>query len=226
MGVGCTNFGVQHLSLIQNGTATPLAWLGVSGSVKTAAPGGGNFDGSNDLGVTDDGTVYAYLRVTGGSDGLFTWTGSAWKALLRIGDPYDGFTVTSIGTIRVAGKALYAIVSSGFQHLARYQDGQWTDVISYGDGIPAGGTVTGFGAFDVNRNGVVAAQLYSNSGVQYLVALDGNGMRVAVDNNHILDNGEVLSNIFQISIHDDGRIFATAINSQELMVLYEFDPVQ
>ena len=71
----------------------------------------------------------------------------------------------------MAGKALYAIVNSGFQHLARYQDGQWTDVISYGDAIPAGGTVTGFGAFDVNRNGVVAAQLYSNGGVQYLVAL-------------------------------------------------------
>jgi Bacterial Ig-like domain (group 2) len=226
VGVGGTSFGVQHLSVIQNGTATPLAWLGASGSVKTAAPGGGNFAGSNDVGVTDDGTVYASLRVTGGSDGLFTWTGSAWKALLRIGDPYDGFNVTSIGTIRVAGKALYAIVNSGFQHLARYQDGQWSDVISYGDGIPAGGTVTGFGAFDVNRNGVVAAQLYSNSGVQYLVVLDGNGMRVAGDNNHILDNGEVLSNIFQVSIHDDGRIFATAINSQELMVLYEFDPVQ
>ena len=226
VGVGGTSFGVQHLSLIQNGTVTPLAWLGSSGSIQTAAPGGGNFAGSSDLGVTDDGTVYAYLRVSGGSDGLFTWTGSTWKSLLRMGDPYDGFTVTGIGTIRVAGKALYAVVNSGFQHLARYQDGQWTDLISYGDAIPAGGTVTGFGAFDVNRSGMVAAQLYSNSGVLYLVALDSNGMRVAGDNNHILDNGEVLANIFQISIHDDGRIFATAINSQELMVLYEFDPIQ
>ena len=223
-GAGGTSFGVQHLSLIRNGTVTPLAWLGASGSFKTAAPGGGNFASSSDLGVTDDGTVYAYLRVTGGSDGLFAWTGSAWNPLLRMGDKYDGFTVTSIGTIRVTGKALYASVTSGFQHIARYQDGNWTDVISYGDAIPAGGPVNGFGAFDVNRNGVVAAQLYAN-GVQYVVALDGNGMRVAIDNDHVMDSGEVLANIFQVSIHDDGRIFATAINSQDLMVLYEFDPI-
>jgi hypothetical protein len=223
-GVGGTNFGVQHLSLIQNGTATPVAWLGANGSFKTPAPGGGNFASSSDLGIADDGTLYAYLRVTGGPDGLFTWSGTAWKTLLRIGDPYDGFTVTSIGTIRVAGKGLYALVTSGFQHLARYQDGKWTDVISYGDAIPAGGLVSGFGAFDVNRNGVVGAQI-SGNGVQYVVAVDGNGMRVAIDNDHVMDNGETLTTIFQISIHDDGRIFATAINAQELMVLYEFDPL-
>jgi hypothetical protein len=226
VGTGGTSFGVQYLSLIQNGTINTLAWLGVNGSFKTAAPGGGNFAGSSDLGVTDDGVVYAYLRVNGGSDGLFTWTGSAWNPLLRIGDKYDGFTVTSIGSIRVGGKALYAYVNSGLQHIARYQGGQWTDAISYGDTIPAGGPVTGIGAFDVNRNGVIAAQIYGNGSVQYLIALDGNGMRIAVDNNHVLDNREVLANIFQITIHDDGRIFATAINSQELMVLYEFDPIQ
>ena len=41
----------------------------------------------------------------------------------------------------------------------------------------------------------------------------------------MFENGEVLANIFQVSIHDDGRVFATAINAQELMVLYEFDPL-
>jgi hypothetical protein len=224
VGVGGTNFGVQHLSIIQNGTITPLAWLGSSGAFHTAAPGGGNFASSSDLGVADDGTVFAYLRVTGGSDGIFTWTGSAWSSLLRIGDKYDGFNVTSIGTIRVAGKAVYATVTSGLQHLARYQDGSWTDLLSYGDAIPAGGTVSGFGAFDVSRTGAVGAQLYGN-GVQYLVVLDANGLRTVADNAHVLDNGEMLTSIFQVSINDDGRIFATAINSQELMVLYEFDPL-
>jgi hypothetical protein len=224
VGVGGTSFGVQHLSLIQNGTVTPLAWLGASGAFKTAAPGGGNFASSSDLGVADDGTIYAYLRVTGGPDGIFTWTGTAWRSLLRIGDTYDGFNVSNINTIRVAGKAVYATLTSGFQHLARYQDGQWTDLISYGDAIPAGGSVNGFGAFDVNRNGAIAAELNA-SGVQYLVVQDANGMRVAADNAHFMGNGEMFASIFQVSIHDDGRIFATAINSQEMMVLYEFDPI-
>ena len=222
VGVGGTSFGVQHLSMVANGALTTLAWLGANGSFKTPAPGGGNFASSSDLGITEDGTIYAYLRVTGGSDGLFTWNGSSWDSLLRIGDKYDGFNVTNIGTIRVAGKALYATVTSGFLHLARYQDGSWTDLISYGDAIPAGGTISSIGAFDVNRNGVVAAQV--SSSIQYLVVLDGNGMRTVADNNHPLESGDVLAIIFQVSIHDDGRVFATAISSQELMVLYEFDP--
>jgi hypothetical protein len=226
VGAGGTSFGVQHLSMVQNGTLNTLAWLGANGNFKTPAPGGGNFSAVNDLGITEDGTVYAYLRVSGGSDGIFAWNGSTWSTVLRIGDSFDGFNVTNINTIRVAGKALYATLTSGFSHLARYQDGKWTDLISYGDAIPAGGTVTGFSAFDVNRNGVVAALLNNNGGVQYLAALDSNGMRTVADNNHAMDNGEILSNLFQVSIHDDGRIFATAINAQELMVLYEFDPIQ
>ena len=92
--------------------------------------------------------------------------------------------------------------------------------------FPPAAPSTGFGSFDVNRQGVLAAQLYSNGGVQYLIALDRSGMRIAADNVHAMDGGEILTNIFQVSIHDDGRIFATAINSQELMVLYEFASIR
>jgi len=223
---GGTSFGVQHLSIIQNGTLTTLAWLGANGSIKTTAPGGGNFTGSNDIGIADDGTIYASLRVSTGNDGIFAWDGTAWKSLLRIGDTYDGFKVTSIGTIRVAGKALYAFINATFQHLVRYQNGKWTDIINQGDLVPAGGAVNGgFGTFDVNRNGALAAIL-SAGGVQYVVTVDdSNGMRTVADNNHPMDTGEMLANFFQVSIHDDGRIFVTAINSQEALVLYECDPI-
>jgi hypothetical protein len=225
VGSGGTSFGVQHLSMVNSGTVTTLAWLGANGSFKTPAPGGGNFAGSNDLGITEDGTVYASLRVSGGTDGLFVWKGSDWSPVLRIGDKYDGFNVTSIGTIRVAGNALYALITSGFQHLARYQDGKWSDLLSYADSVPNGGTVNSFGAFDVNRNGVLAAQVNAN-GTQYVIAVDANGIRTVADNNHTLDTGDTLASIFQISVHDDGRVFVTAINAQETMVLYEFDPIQ
>jgi len=125
----------------------------------------------------------------------------------------------------VAGKALYAFINATFQHLVRYQNGQWTDIISQGDLVPAGGAGNGFGVFDVNRNGVLAA-LINAGGVQYVVTVDdSNGMRTVADNNHPMDTGEMLANFFQVSIHDDGRIFVTAINSQEALVLYECDPI-
>ena len=56
----------------------------------------------------------------------------------------------------------------------------WTDLISYGDAIPAGGTVNGFGAFHFSRTGAVAAQLYAG-GVRYLV-VRSNGVRTVADN--------------------------------------------
>jgi hypothetical protein len=224
-GVGGTNFGVQHLSMIQSGTMTTLAWLGSSGNFRTSAPGGGNFASSSDLGVAEDGTVYANLRVTGGPDGLFAWNGSGWSSLLRIGERYDGYPVTSIGTIRVAGKALYATIAATFNHLARYQDGKWSDVVSTGDVIPAGGTVGGgLNTFDVNRKGAVAVITNGSGGVQYLVYLDGSGMHYVADNGHTID-GELVTSLFNVSLNDDGRVFATGINDQQLMVLYEFDPV-
>src|SRR5262249_16328779 len=144
-------------SVIQNGTLTTAAWLGSSGNFRTNAPGRGNFASSSDLGIAEDGTIYAYLRVTGGPDGLFAWNGSNWSSLLRIGDTYDGFPVTSIGTIRVAGKALYAMISATFNHIARYQDGKWSDVVSNGDAIPTGGTIGAetLNAVDVNCKGAL-----------------------------------------------------------------------
>ena len=36
--------------------------------------------------------------------------------------------------------------------------------------------------------------------------------------------GELLVNFFQLALNDDGQIFATAINSNDQLVLYEFDP--
>ena len=48
---------------------------------------------------------------------------------------------------------------------------------------------------------------------------------VAADNNHLMANGELLVSYFQVSLNDDGRIFTTAINDRDQLVLYEFDPV-
>ena len=123
---GGTNFGAQHLSTLSNGAANPIAWLNGSPPYRTASPGGGFFLSSSDIGVDENGTVYASLNVSGGSNGLFAYTAkSGWTALLKIGDPYDGRNVTSIGTIRAGRNACFAIVqtTNGLSHLARYQNG-------------------------------------------------------------------------------------------------------
>ncbi len=229
--MGGTSFGTNHLSVINpgvGGTLSTIAWLGSSSVYKTASPGGGTFSGSNDVGIADDNTVYASLNVNSGSNGIFAWTqAGGWTAILKIGDPYDGRNVTSIGTMRVAGTACYAYINTtnGFFHIARYQNGAWTDVVSYGDAIPAGGNVSGIGAFDANRKGGVAVNLYGGDGVQYLSYINGATFVVAGSNDYLMSTGEFLPNFFQVGLNDDGRIFATAINSQDLMVLYEFDPL-
>jgi hypothetical protein len=225
---GGTSFGVTHVSILNNGTATPIAWLGSSTTYQTAAPSGGTFSSSNDIGVADDNTIYASLRVNNGPDGIFSWVpGTGWTSILRIGDPFDGRNVTSISNLRVAGTACFALIgtTNGLTHLSRYQSGAWTDIVSYGDTIPAGGLVVSISAFDVNRKGAVAVKLYGSGGVQYLSYINKTDFRVAANSSYPVSTGEVLVNIFQVSINDDGRIFATAINAQDQMVLYEFDPL-
>lgn len=229
--VGGTGFGVNHLSVINpgiGGVFSTIGWLGSSSVYKTPSPGGGTFASSNDIGMADDNTVYASLNVNNGPNGIFAWTqAGGWAPILKIGDPYDGRNVTNIGAMRVAGTACYAYINTtnNFSHIARYQNGVWTDIVSYGDTIPAGGTVFGMGGFDVNRKGGLAVNLFGGSGVQYLSYINGTTFVVAASNDYLLTTGEFLPNFFQVGLNDDGRIFATAINSQDLMVLYEFDPL-
>jgi hypothetical protein len=224
---GGSNFGAQHISILSKGVATPIAYLNGPAPYRTASPGGGFFSSSNDIAVDENGTIYASLRVSGGSDGLFAYSGGQWATLVKVGDPYDGRNVTAISAIKAAGSACYALIqtTNGLSHLASYQNGAWTDIVSYGDSIPTGGTVNYIGAFDVNRNGAVAVMLNGSAGVQYLTYINGADVRVAADDTHIIaSTGELLVSFFQLSLNDDGRIFATAINDVDELVLYEFDP--
>ena len=224
---GGTNFGAQHISILSKGVTTPIAYLGGAAPYSTASPGGGSFASSYDIGVDDDGTIYASLHVSGGPDGLFAYSGGKWTTLLKVGDPYDSRNVTLIQSIKVAGTACFAVIqtTNGLSHLASYRNGAWSDLVNYGDSIPSGGTVFYIGAFDVNRNGAVAVMLNGNGGVQYLTYINGSDQRVAADTTHIIaSTGELIVNFFQISLNDDGRIFATGINDVDELVLYEFDP--
>jgi len=226
--LGSTNFGPQHLSTLKDGVANVIAWLGGNAPYRTAAPGGGFFLSSSDIGVDDSGTVYANLRVTGATDGLFAWTpGADWSAVLKVGDLFNGRAVTSINSIRVAGTICYASVTTtgNVLHILRFQDAKWQNVVSITDPVPTGGVVTGIGSFDANRNGGAAVILNGSNGIQYVMYLSGSSSYVAADNNHLMANGELLVSYFQVSLNDDGRIFTTAINDRDQLVLYEFDPV-
>ena len=224
---GGTNFGTQQLSLVQNGVANMIAYVGTNGQYRTASPGGGYFSQSLDIGTDDLGNVFANMRVSGAPDGLFEYTQSGWSSILRVGDTFDGRPVTSINQIRVAGPACFALIvtSGSLSHLSRYQNGTWTDLISYGDSVATGGLVYGIQNFDANRKGAVSAVVSGSGGVQYLVYTDGVQTRVAADGDHPMPSGEYFIQLFQVSLNDDGRIFATAINQYDQTVLYEFDPL-
>jgi hypothetical protein len=225
--VGGTNFGPQHISLLKNGVATPIAYLNGSAQNRTASPGGGFFLSSNDIGVDDNGTVYASLRVNGGPDGLFYYTSGGWKAALKVGDAFDGRNITSIDSIRVAGTSCYArlTTTNNLGHISQFQNGTWTDIVSIGDNIPTGGLVTSISSsFDVNRKGGVATILNGTGGVTYITYFNATSSYVAADNANPVSTGELLMNYFNISLNDDGRIFVTALNDYDQVVLYEFDP--
>jgi hypothetical protein len=226
---GGTNFGLQQISGVQNSVATPIAWLGSNGQYQTNSPSGGFFNQSLDIGADESGNVYANLRVSGGPDGLFVYSNSSWQTVLKIGDTFDGRPVISINQIRVAGNACFALIatSGNVMHLSRYQNGSWTDLVNSGDALPTGNAINstyGINTFDANRNGAVVAIINANGGVQNVLYTDGNTSRIAADSDHQMPSGEYIGPFLQIGLNDDGRIFATALNQDALMVLYEFDP--
>jgi hypothetical protein len=225
---GGTSFGVQHISILKDGVATPIAWLGGIAPNRTPSPGGGFFLNSNDIAVDENGTIYALLRVTGGPEGLFYYTAAGgWKAALLVGDAYEDRNITSIDSVRVAGATCYAHLSTtgNLTHISRFQNGNWTDVVSIGDTMPIGGLVTFiYNTFDVIRKGGVAVLLQGTGGIQYVTCFNGTTAYVAADNDNLLSTGVLLVNYFNVSLNDDGRIFVTAINDVDQVVLYEFDP--
>lgn len=225
---GGTNFGPQHISILSNSVATPIAWLNGSGQYRTASPGGGYFLSSSDIGVDDNGTIYAYLHVSGGPDGLFYYTAAGgWKSAVMIGDAYDSRNISSIDSIHVAGTACYAHLTTtgNVTHISSFQNGVWNDLLNIGDTIPVGGVVTFlYSQFDVNRKGGVAALVQGTGGIQYVVYLNSSNSYVVADNDNPRSTGELLVNYFNVSLNDDGRIFATAMNDVDQVVLYEFDP--
>lgn len=225
---GGTSFGPQQISIVQNGVANMIAYVGTNAQYRTASPSGGYFSQSLDIGVDDAGNVFANLRVNGGPDGLFEYSQSKWSALVKVGDSFDGRPVTAINQIRVSGSACFALITTqgGLSHISRFQNGSWTDLINYGDALPTGGNIFGIGSFDANRKGSVAAVVTGSGGAQYMLYADGSQTRVAVDNGRQMpSSGEYLIQIFQVSLNDDARIFLTAINQYDQMVLYEFDPL-
>jgi hypothetical protein len=222
-----TNFGVQQMSVVQNGVANMIAYLGNNTQYRTASPGGGFFTQSFDLGVDDSGNVYANLAVNGGPNGIYEYSQGKWSAVMKVGDTYDGRTVTGINSIRVAGSYCFAVIATqgNFPHLARYQNGTWTDLINYGDALAIGGFVSNIGNFDANRKGAVSAMVNGSGGAQYLLFTDGVTAAVAAATDQAMPSGEYLVQVFQVCLNDDGRIFLTAINQYDQMVLYEFDPL-
>ncbi|HTS63305.1 MAG TPA: hypothetical protein VMH28_14865 [Candidatus Acidoferrales bacterium] len=227
---GGTGFGPQQISLVQNGVASAIAYLGTNPQYQTASPAGGLFNQSLDIGADESGRIYANLRASGGPDGLFVYANSAWSTVLKVGDTFDGRPVASVNQIRVAGNACFALITTqgNVQHLSRYQNGAWTDLINSADPLPTGGNLSAtyaIGNFDVNRNGAVASVVFGNNGISYVMYVDGATTRIAADTDHQMPSGEYLGSLFVVGLNDDKRIFLTAINLDAQMVLYEFDPL-
>lgn len=223
-----TNFGVQRISTLDDGQALhPIAYLGSGNpAYRTNSPGGGYFEGLNDMVADENGRVLANLRVTNGPSGLFLWDGANWNtALLLNTTKILNRPVTGVNLIR-AGDTFYAYVTldPGIPAIVKYVDGDWKAVLSRGDPMPSGNAIDGVSTFDVNRKGQAVIRT-NGGGVSALVFVNGDNLLTV----HVLTDptpaGEFLKNYEQVDLRDDGKIYFTSLNTSDEFVVYVAEPL-
>lgn len=221
-----TQSNIQRLMTAQNGQWRQAAWIGsTNNAFRTVSPSGGNFDAVNDLWVTDDGIVYANMRVNGGPSGAFLYDGNTWTNIAVVGDTIDSRALQAVNEIHVGGSHIYARFQlSNSQAIYEYTGGGWKRIIGVSDNSPTGNIINNVGAFDANRLGQVAARIDSGGAVQ-LVVIDGSQVRVVQDFNAAAETGEWLRDPIMIDFRDDGRIFFTVRSYTDQFTLYEADPL-
>jgi hypothetical protein len=225
--VHSTSVGTPRMLSLQDGVWRHLAWIGsASAAYRTPSPGGGNFDGVLDHWVTDDGLIYANIRVNGGPSGAFVYDGFQWRAIALIGDDIEGRKLQSINDIRIGGSHLFARMQLANRiGIYEYAGGEWTHIVAQSDDAPTGNTIGSVGTFDANRLGQVAARIDSGGASQLVVYSGGNARVVQDFNQAIAETAEWLREPTMIDLRDDGRIFFTIRNFTDQFTLYEADPI-
>lgn len=226
--ISSTNAGHNRLMFMgASGELQLLGYFNGSGPYTTAIATGGTFNNLAELAINEAGIVVANVTANGAQGGLFLFDGAAWQTLCQLQNcTFDGEAVTSISQLKSAGNSFCAVFNNRLQlaSIRCWQDGAWTTAMKRGEITSDGTELNSIGTFDVNRNGDVAAVLFTQG-------LGGPSIFVKRGDQYTTVNAALFPldkttfrNVYSLDLRDDGRLFFSAMDFNDRIILYAADP--
>ena len=233
--VAATQTGQRRIYLRPSPGAA-LQSLAVLNSTRAGA-GGDIITGVRALAIDNAGRVMAQLDVRNTPTGLYLWSGNEWTPVALP----QATMVTAVPLREIVRAPLasanrfYAVFNLGepgqavLPVLAEFASDRWTPLVTSGDALPQGGSVAGFGAFDVNERGEIAVAINGNtlgSSGLLLRTVDGNLRLVHQLNRPAGSTGEYLTGNFEVDLRGDGRIFFGSMTISDAYAIFSAEPMK
>ncbi|MBI4474534.1 MAG: hypothetical protein HY646_17825, partial [Acidobacteria bacterium] len=227
-----TNTNRDHQRLLQydNGRTTVLAFGNGSASWQTPSPAGGVIrDWQSQSAMDSRGRVMIFFNVNNGPSGLFLFENATWRPVGLIDRTVvNNQVITGIRQVKAVNDRFYAVLflRGGQSVLAEYRDRDWIPIVSSSNNGPNGAEIDWIGNFDVNRQGDIAFQANFRGGMTALVfRAVGGEMRMASANTAPEDPGDYIVSIKDVVLGDDRRVYFTALDVLDRIVLYVAEPL-
>ena len=231
--VAATQTGERRIYL-----RTPSGQLQLLGIVNSTRVAGGDvITNVRSLAMDNLGRVMAYLDVRNTPSSLYIWSGRDWVPVAAplqtmVGDqPIRDFVRGPLA----GGNRFYMIVNLGqtgqttLPALLEYGPDRWTPILTSGDALPQGGSVSSFGVFDVNDRNEVAVAVNGNTGGStglMLRTADGNLRLVHQLVRATSVDGDYVTGISEVDLRADGRVYFGAMTSLDAYALYVAEPAR
>ena len=231
--VAATQTGERRIYL--RSAAGQLQLLGAVNSTRVA--GGDVITNVRSLALDNTGRVMAYFDVRGTAASLHLWNGREWSAVaMPLETEIDRQPLRDIVRGPLAGgNKFYLIVNRGalgqttIPTLVEYGPDRWTPIVTAGDALPQGGSVSTFGVFDVNNDGEVAIAVNGNTGGAsglMLRTADGNLRLVHQLVRPVTGDTEYVTGYSEVDLRSGGRVFFGSMNLLDAYSVYAADPAR
>jgi hypothetical protein len=217
---------------------TPGGQLQLMGALNSTRVAGGDvITGVRSLAIDNLGRVMAFLDVRNTPSSLYIWSGRDWAA---VAVPLQ--TVVAGQPIRdlvrgplAGGNRFYMIVNRGetgqttLPTLLEYGADRWTPILTTGDGMPQGGSISSFGVFDVNDRHEVAVAINGNTGGStglLFRTADGNLRLVQQLVRPTGAGGEYVTGFSEVDLRGDGRIFFASMTIRDAYAVFAAEPAR